>query len=96
MHAIIRSYTGAGARELADLLVASQSEVESLIRSTPGFVSYLAIRTEQGASTITVCQDKTGTDESVRLAGEWVKNHAAGLPGIQPPSITEGPVAVRF
>ncbi|WP_027132955.1 hypothetical protein [Geminicoccus roseus] len=96
MHAVIRSYTGAGAKELFDLLLANRSEVESLIRSATGFVSYHALRTEQGGSTITICQDKAGTDESVRLAGDWVRNHTADLPGIQPPTITEGPVVIHI
>jgi hypothetical protein len=34
MHAVVRNYSGAGAKELFDLLEARKGEVESLIRGT--------------------------------------------------------------
>jgi hypothetical protein len=36
-----------------------------------GFVGYLLMRTSEGGISITVCQDKAGTDESVNIARDW-------------------------
>jgi hypothetical protein len=44
--------------------------------------------------TVTVCQDKNGTDESSRRAAEWVRDNIGTTVG--PPSITEGSTVVYF
>ena len=45
MHAVIRTYSGHGAKELFDLLEKRKAEVDSLIRPIKGFVSYSLVRT---------------------------------------------------
>lgn len=95
MHAVIRTFSGAGAQKLVDLLEARKSEVESIVRSVKGFVSYTMIRAADGATTVTVCQDKAGTDESSRLAREWIGKNAADL-GVSPPTVAEGSVILQL
>jgi hypothetical protein len=94
MHAVVRSYSGQGASELFDQLEQRKDEVKDLIGGVPGFVSYTAFRTDDGGSTVTVCQDKTGTDESSRRAAEWVKENITGT--ANPPVVTEGGTVVHF
>ena len=65
MHAVVRSYSGQGASELFEQLEQRNEEVKDLIGGVPGFVSYTAFRSSEGGVTVTVCQDKTGTDESL-------------------------------
>ena len=89
MHAVIRTFSGAGAKKLVDLLEGRKSEVESIVRSVKGFVSYTMIKTADGATTVTVCEDKAGTDESSRLAREWIGKNASDL-GVGPPTVVEG------
>ncbi len=89
MHTVIRNYSGSGATELIDLLEDKKEEVESLIRAVSGFVSYSLVRTDGGCVTVTVCQDKAGTDESLQLAREWIQENAANL-DVSPPAVTEG------
>ena len=48
MHAVIRTYSGEGAKELFDLLEQRKADVESLIRSVKGFVGYSLIRNRRG------------------------------------------------
>ena len=94
MYAMVRSYSGDGASELFDQLEQRNDEIKELIGGVPGFVSYTAFRSGEGGSTVTVCQDKTGTDESARRAAEWVKENISAT--ATPPVITEGGTVAYF
>ena len=95
MYAVVRSYSGAGASELFDLLDQRKAEVESLIRSVSGFVSYSIVRMQGGGFTVTICESKTGTDESMELARNWIFENAPDL-GLGPPTVTEGLVSLHL
>ena len=95
MYAIVRSYSGAGAKQLFDLLERQKAEVEATIRKVPGLVSYSLVRGSDGGMSITVCQDKAGADESVKVAREWIRKNAANVPAY-PPAIMEGPIIVQI
>lgn len=95
MHGVIRSYSGPGAKELFDLIIEHKDEVEELIGGVPGFVSYTLIQSGDGGSTVTVCRDKTGTDESIERARNWIAEHGAAL-GAAPPRVTEGGAEIYF
>jgi hypothetical protein len=94
MYAVVRSYSGQGASELFDQLEQRNGEVKDLIGGVPGFVSYAAFRNSEGGVTVTVCQDKAGTDESSRRAAEWVKENVSAMASA--PVITEGSTVVYF
>lgn len=94
MHVVIRSYSGQGASELFDLLKQREEDVKELISGVPGFVSYAAFRSDGGGATVTVCQDKSGTDESSRRAAEWVKENVDT--SVDAPAITEGDTVLDF
>ena len=79
MYAVVRTYSGPGAKELFDLLEKRKAEVEAVMRSVPGLVSYTLVRSAEGGMAVTVCEDKAGTDESTRLAKEWIQEHASEL-----------------
>ena len=95
MYAVVRSYSGSGAAALFDLIETRKDEVEGLIRSVTGFVSYDIIRTDDGGVTVTVCQDKSGTDESIQAARDWIQVNASDL-GVSPPAISEGTVSLHL
>ena len=94
MHAVIRSYTGADAKELFDLLEKRKVEVENIIGNITGFVSYTLIRTSDGGTSVTVCQDKAGTDVSLKIAANWIKENAPDL-GASLRSVSEGSVIIQ-
>jgi hypothetical protein len=94
MHAVIRAYSGRGAKELFDVLEQRKADVESVMRPIKGFVSYTALRTGDGGVTVTVCQDKAGTDESVAKARDWVARNAASM-GAAAPTVSEGSVIIH-
>jgi hypothetical protein len=95
MYAVVRSYSGSGAAELFDLLEERKAEVETIIRSVTGLVTYSLIRTDTGGVTVTVCQDKSGTDESIQIAKDWIQEHASNI-SVEPPSVSEGLVNLHL
>jgi hypothetical protein len=95
MHAVIRNYSGAGARQLFDLLQERKADVEAEIRKVAGLVSYTLMRSGDGGISVTVCQDKAGADESVRVARDWVQKNAQGI-GANPPAVAEGSVILQI
>ena len=66
----LEDYSGQGGSALFDALAKSEDDVKALISTVPGFTSYAAFRNDSGGQTVTVCQDKAGTDESSRRAAE--------------------------
>jgi hypothetical protein len=94
MHAVVRTYSGSGAKELFDLLEKRKAEVESAMRSVPGLISYTLIRGGDGGASVTVCKDKAGTDKSMATAKEWIQKNAANI-GVRPPSVVEGAIIIH-
>ena len=94
MYMAIRTYSGPGASELFDTLAEREDDVKDLISTVPGFASYEAVRSDGGGQTVTVCQDKTGTDESSRRAAEWVKENIGVR--VDAPKVTEGGTVLHF
>jgi heme-degrading monooxygenase HmoA len=94
VYMVIRSYYGQGASELFNALAEREEDVKALISTVPGFVSYEAFRNDGGGQTVTVSQDKAGTDESSRRAAEWVKENIGVA--VDPPTITGGSAVLHF
>ena len=95
MHAVVRTYSGKGAKELFDVLEKRKKDLESLLRPIKGFVSYTLARSGDGGFSVTVCQDKAGTDESVQAARDWIAKNAANT-GAAAPKVSEGPVVLQM
>ena len=95
MHAVVRTYSGKGAKELFDVLEKRKSDVEKLMRSVKGFVSYSLVRTADGGFSVSIAQDKAGADESVKKARDWVKENASSA-GANPPAVSEGSVILSL
>lgn len=95
MEAVIRRYSGKGGKELSDLLSERRADVEQLMRSIDGFISYTLARTADGGFSVTVCRDKAGIDESVRAAKDWIAKNA-GSTGAAAPEVTAGTVIVHL
>lgn len=94
MYVVTRSYSGQGGSALFDALAEREDDVKALISTVPGFTLYAAFRNDGGGQTVTVCQDKAGTDESSRRAAEWVKENLSTTGS--PPVITEGSTVIQF
>lgn len=94
MYSVVRTYSGPGAKQLFDLIEQRQDDIESLIRSVTGLISYTLVPTSAGGVSVTVCQDKAGADESSKLARDWILENASDI-DVSPPEVSEGPVAIQ-
>lgn len=95
MQAIVRTYSGKGAKELFDVLEKHKADIENVIRPVKGFVSYTLARSSDGGFSVTVCQDKAGIDESVQRARDWIAKNA-GQTGAAAPKIATGSVITHL
>jgi len=91
MKAIIRKYSGKGAKELIDTLEQHAAELQPLMSSVKGLVSYTLVRSGDGGYSVTVCQDQAGLDESTQKAKDWIAKNAANA-GATAPEISVGNV----
>lgn len=94
MYVVIRSYVGEEAVETFDLIEQRIEEIKELIEEVPGFIRYTAIRSSDGGTAMTICEDKKGTDESTRIAARWVLENVAQTPPV--PKVVEGEMIVQF
>ena len=63
MYATLRQYAGITPANF-DTLMSRKPDVEALIREVPGFVQYDLVRTADGLTSFTVCEDQAGTEAS--------------------------------
>lgn len=91
MKAVIRKYSGRGAKELVDTLEKHAAELNTVMGSVKGLVSYTLARSGDGGFSVTVCQDQAGLDESTQKAKDWIAKNAANT-GAAGPEISIGSV----
>ena len=94
MYATLRQYAGITHADL-NTLMSRKADVEALIRDVPGFVQYDLVRTGDGLTTLTVCNDRAGTEASNVKVAAWIKQN---LPALQAtaPKITGGEDILHF
>jgi hypothetical protein len=93
MYIVVRAWSNAG--ELADAMMQRQQEVTDIITGVPGFVAYYATRAGDTLTSVTVCDTQEETQESTRLAREWVKANLSGAP-IGAPQVAEGETFIQL
>jgi len=93
MFASIRKYNEAPA--FADDLVKRQEEIKSILRPIRGFHAYYLIKTNDGVTSMTVCDDRAGAEESNRVASTWLKDKLPTF-ATRPPEITTGEVWIQL
>jgi hypothetical protein len=58
-------------------------------------VSYSLVRSSDGGFSVSLFQDKAGTDESIRVARDWITKNA-GNTGAAAPAISQGTVILQM
>jgi len=93
MFGSIRKYSGAPT--MVEELVKKQDDIKSALRPVAGFQSYYLLRTNDGAISLTVCDNKAGAEESNRVAATWLKDKLPVF-ATRAPEITTGEVQIQL
>lgn len=94
MYASIRRYAAADPR-LWDQIQQQRASLEAAFRQVRGFRSWYLVRTGDGLTTVTLCEDQAGAEASVRVAASWVQEHMPDLIS-GGPEVTNGEVALQL
>jgi hypothetical protein len=90
MYAVIRRYTF-DSQAANELNLKVRDGFAPLIKKIPGFVAYYWLSVDKNkAASLSVFEDRKGAEESVRLAGRFVKDELPSILGT--PEIIEGVV----
>lgn len=93
MFASIRKYNSAPT--LADELAKKQDEIKAVLAPIAGFHAYYLIKTGDGAVSMTVCENRTGAEESNRVAATWLKDKLPTF-ATRPPEIWTGELRIEL
>jgi heme-degrading monooxygenase HmoA len=91
MYVTIRRYVGNAG--LADELAARADEVKGVIGPVQGFREYFVVKSGDETASITICDDRTGAEESNRAAAAWIKENMPEIAS-SPPEVTAGEVVL--
>jgi hypothetical protein len=94
MYATLRQYAGITPAAF-DTLLSRRADVEALIRQTPGFLQYDLVRTPDGMTSVTVCTDRAGTEDSNTKVAAWITANLPTLGSVKP-TITAGEAVFHF
>jgi hypothetical protein len=72
MFASIRKYSAAPT--LVEELVKRHNEIQAVLTPIRGFHAYYLLKSNDGALSMTVCEDRAGVEESNRVASTWLKD----------------------
>jgi hypothetical protein len=91
MYGAIRTYRLTDAEELSRRV---RDEFVPMVRDVPGFIAYYVVDAGGGKiSSVTICEDREGVEESTARAADWVGERVA--PMIESgPEITIGEITV--
>jgi hypothetical protein len=93
MFASIRKYNGAPL--MVDELVKKQDDIKSVLRPVQGFHAYYLLKTNDGAVSMTVCENQAGVDESNRVEASWLKDKLPTF-ATRAPEITSGELRIHI
>jgi hypothetical protein len=94
MHTVIRTYSGKGATETIDLIIADKKGVKKMMRSVKGFVDYSVIKTADGGFTVTVSKTEKASEAITAAAREWVVDNASHIEAA-PPKVMGGKILLN-
>jgi quinol monooxygenase YgiN len=80
MHANVRQYR-ISPEQIDQTMHLVDTELAERLSEEPGFVAYELMAAEDGSvCSMTIFEDRAGAERSQELAGEFVREHLAGIP----------------
>ena len=95
MFTVVRSYSGAGASDILDFILAHKRDVKAMMHGIKGFVGYSIIKTEEGGFTVSVAKTEKAADAITAAAREWVAANAKHIKA-KPPKVAGGKVLLSL
>ena len=80
---------------MIDVLEQRAAELDSVMGSVKGLVTYTLVRSGDGGFSVTVCQDQAGIDDSIQKARDWIAKNAAHT-GASAPRVTGATVITHL
>ena len=93
MFVVVRQYEGASS--LADAMAERADDIKELLTGVEGFVAYYAARDGDAVTTVSVCNDRAGADETTRRAAAFIQDNLPEL-NISPPRVGTGEAFLSF
>ena len=93
MFGSIRKYSGAPT--MVEELLKKQEDIKTALKPVAGFQSYYLLRTNDGAISLTLCDNRAGAEESNRVAATWLKDKLPVFAS-RAPEITTGEVQMHL
>jgi len=94
MHAAIRRYQ-VDPGSVDEIMRHVEEGFLPIIKDVQGFLAYYALKASDGEiATVSVFEDQAGAEESIRMAGDYVRQNLASLMP-NPPEITAGEVSTH-
>jgi hypothetical protein len=96
VYASIRRYESIDQSRTNELVTKCEESLLPALRELPGFNSYSLVDSGNGVMTSVGFFDTAAqADESIRIAGSWMREHKLETALPNPPKITSGTVAVH-
>ena len=95
MHTVVRTYSGKGAAETIDLIIANKKDVKKLMHSVKGFIDYSLVKTEDGGFSVTISKTEKASEAITAAAREWLVANAKHLKA-KPPKVMGGKVGLNI
>lgn len=92
MYASLLKY--AGVPQLAEELIKKQDDLKTVLRRVHGFNAFYLLKTNDGAVSLTVCEDRPGVEESNRVSAAWLKDKLPTF-AARTPEITIGELQIQ-
>jgi hypothetical protein len=93
MYVVVRSYK-IDLDRADEVISRIQEGFLPIIQEIPGFVSYYGIKTQRGIATVSVFCSKSGIEESIRTAADFVGRNLSSILS-SPPEILSGDAEVQ-
>ena len=90
MYATFRWYSDS---DLADRLAARADDIRAAISPVAGLRAYYLVRTDNGTVSVTIADDRAGTEESNSVAANWLRENMPDVAS-SPPAISGGEVVI--
>ena len=79
MKIVIRTYAGKIGKQHFEVMEKHHAEVQQLMGSIEGLISYTLARNSLGGFSVTVCKSQSGINKSIKAKQSFIAQHASEM-----------------